>query len=153
MQTRAAEIRVSIDRQTLELLQGEKVVRCFRVSTSKFGEGCEPGSYKTPLGRFFIAQKIGDGAAAGEVFKARVSLGRIGREDEADDHVQTRILWLAGRDQENQNTRERYVYIHGTNHESEIGTKASHGCVRMRNAEIIELYDLVDEGTAVRIDP
>ncbi len=152
MQPRARKIRVSIARQTLELFHGGKVLRRFAISTSKFGEGCEPGSYKTPLGRFVVAEKIGGGAAMGEVFKARVPLGKIGCEDEPDDFVQTRILWLAGLDEENGNTRERYIYLHGTNHESEIGRKASHGCVRMRNADIVELFEEVEEGTEVVIE-
>jgi lipoprotein-anchoring transpeptidase ErfK/SrfK len=126
-------------------------MRSYPVSTSRFGEGFEPGSQKTPLGRFRIAQKIGAGAELGMIFKSRVATGRIGCEGEPDDFVETRILWLDGIDAENRNTRERYIYIHGTNHESMIGTKASHGCVRMRNVEIIELFDLVGEGTVVEI--
>jgi lipoprotein-anchoring transpeptidase ErfK/SrfK len=149
----ARKIRVSIARQQLELWDAGSLLRTYDVSTSQFGEGSEPGSYKTPLGRFRIAEKIGDGVKVGEIFKSRVATGRIGTEEDADDFVQTRILWLDGLDAENKNTRERYVYIHGTNHESSIGTKASHGCVRMHNEEVIELYDRVEQGTEVFIQP
>jgi lipoprotein-anchoring transpeptidase ErfK/SrfK len=153
MQHPGRKIHVSITRQTLELFDGGELLRSYTVSTSKFGEGTEPGSYKTPLGRFRIVQKIGDGAALGEIFKSRIATGVIGREDQEDDFVETRVLWLDGLDEENRNTARRFIYIHGTNHESEIGEKASHGCVRMRNAEVAELYDLVGEGTAVLIEP
>ena len=147
------KIHISISRQRLRFFVGGKLRKNCAVSTSKFGEGTEPGSFKTPTGRFRIAQKIGDGAALGEVFKSRIPQGRVGREDEEDDLVQTRILWLDGLDEENKNTHERYIYIHGTNHESQIGTKASHGCIRMRNEEVAALYDLVKEGAEVFIQP
>jgi len=65
----------------------------------------------------------------------------------------TRILWLDGAEPRNANTHDRYVYIHGTNHEEELGTPASHGCIRMRNADVIELFDHVEEGTPVEIRP
>ena len=64
----------------------------------------------------------------------------------------SRILWLEGLDEHNANTRDRFIYIHGTRHEHKIGTAASHGCVRMRNADVIELFELVDEGTPVVIE-
>ena len=151
MQSSAQKVHISISRQTLELFHGGRLLRSYAVSTSKFGEGSEPGSRKTPLGRFRIAEKIGGGTALGEIFKSRVATGKIGGEGEEDDFVETRILWLDGLDPGNRNTCGRYIYIHGTNHESQIGTKASHGCVRMRNAEIVELFELVGEGTEVLI--
>ncbi|SRR5581483_3364890 len=153
MQSRARTIHVSIANQTMELREGGKVLRTFPVSTSLFGIGSEPGSFKTPPGRFEIAEKIGHDAPAGMVFKSRVPTGEIGGEENPDDLVQSRILWLHGLDEENANTRERYIYIHGTNHEDDIGTAASHGCVRMRNADVIELFDAVEQGTQVFIQP
>jgi lipoprotein-anchoring transpeptidase ErfK/SrfK len=149
---RSMKIRVSIPNQRLDLIDGEKVVRSFSVSTSAHGIGSEPGSFKTPLGRFCIAEKIGDGAPHGMIFKSRVPTGEFGSEEHPDDLVQTRILWLHGLDEHNANTRDRYIYIHGTNHESAIGTPASHGCVRMRNADVAELFALVDAGTEVVIE-
>jgi lipoprotein-anchoring transpeptidase ErfK/SrfK len=145
-------IRVSVHHQTLTVA-GPEVWRVYPVSTSRFGLGTEPESFKTPLGRFEISRKIGAGAALGAVFKGREPTGEIGNASNPDDLIQTRILWLHGLDPENANTLERYIYIHGTNHEEEIGQPASHGCVRMRNADVAELYEMVAEGTAVVIQP
>ena len=106
---------------------------------------------KTPAGRFRIAEKIGDGAAPGTIFKARVALGPDEPLPDTEDFVTTRILWLDGVDEENANTRDRFIYIHGTKHEDKIGTPDSHGCIRMRDADVIELFALVDETTQVVI--
>jgi lipoprotein-anchoring transpeptidase ErfK/SrfK len=146
-------IHISVRRQTLTLRRPGRKGRKYPVSTSRFGLGTEPGSFKTPLGRFEIAEKIGAGAPLGAVFKSRVPTGGTGDASNPEDLIQTRILWLRGLDPENANTHERYIYIHGTNHEGEIGTAASHGCVRMRNADVAELYELVAEGTPVLIQP
>lgn len=153
MQSQPRRIEISIARQQLELREGDHTVRTFPVSTSAFGIGVEEGSLKTPHGHFTIAEKIGDGAPEGAIFKSRELTGDLGREEHPDDHVQTRILWLEGLEPQNANTYDRYIYIHGTNHEAEIGTPASHGCVRMRNADIAALYDLVSPGVEVSIRP
>lgn len=145
------EIRVNVARQTLHLLRNGEPVKSWPVSTSRFGLGTEPGSFKTPLGRFRIAQKIGDGAEPWSVFRSRVPTGEIAEPGGEHDGILSRILWLDGTDEENANTFSRYIYLHGTNQEDLIGTPASHGCVRMRNADIIELFDLVPEGTPVVI--
>src|ERR1700759_3111603 len=148
------QIRVHIPSQTLDLLdEAGEIIRCYAISTSRFGTGTEAGSYKTPTGRFRISEKIGDGAPPGEIFVSRVATGEIGREGDDHDHVQTRILWLDGLDPDNANTHERYVYIHGTNAESQLGTPASFGCVRMNNLDVIDLYDRVASGTTVEIQP
>lgn len=144
-------LRVDVKKQTLEILRGGIPERTFPISTSRFGLGSEPGSYKTPLGRFIISDKIGENSPLGTVFKSRLPTGEIAGEGGEDDLILTRILWLSGLDPDNANTRDRYVYIHGTNQESLIGTPASHGCVRMRNQDIVELYDLVGEGTFLEI--
>ena len=128
MQTAQPKIDISVRRQRLVLKQGRKTVRTYPISTSRFGIGSDQGSFKTPLGRFRIAEKIGHGAAPGTIF-----------------------IWLDGLEKENANTRDRFIYIHGTKHEDRIGTPDSHGCIRMRNADVIELFDLVDEGTPVVI--
>ncbi len=147
-------IRVHVPSQTLDLLdEAGEIVRCYAISTSRNGIGTEPGSFKTPAGRFRIAEKIGDGASPGEIFVSRVPTGKIGQASDDHDHVQTRILWLDGLDDDNKNTRERYIYIHGTNAESYLGTPASFGCVRMNNLDVIDLYDRVPAGTTVEIQP
>ncbi len=156
MQTPGSEIslHVSVPAQTLEVRRGRhRIERCFPVSTSRFGLGSEPGSLRTPLGRFQIHAKIGDAAPLGTVFQSRVPVTHDGLISTAEDLVLTRILWLDGLDPHNQNTLGRYIYFHGTNHEALVGQPASHGCVRMLNRDIVELYDLVRVGTEVRISP
>ena len=144
-------IHVSVAKQQLALKRGRAVERTFPISTSKFGLGVEEGSFKTPTGRFRIAQKIGTGAPTGIAFKARVPIRPTPEMLGAADLVMSRILWLDGVERHNNNTFSRYIYIHGTNHEEQIGTPASHGCIRMRNADVAELFDLVEVNTPVVI--
>jgi lipoprotein-anchoring transpeptidase ErfK/SrfK len=145
-------IHVSIRDQQLTVKENEEPIRSYPVSTSQFGIGTKEGSFKTPTGRFRVAEKIGSDMPKGTVFVGRVPL----RPDEGlpptEDFVTSRILWLDGLDEQNVNTRDRFVYIHGTKHEDKIGTAASHGCVRMRNADVIELFEMVEEGTPVVIE-
>ena len=133
------------------LTRDGEVLRCYPVSSSRFGIGTEEGSMKTPLGNFRIAEKIGHDAEPGTIFKARVPLGPDDPLPETEDLITSRILWLDGMDEENANTRERFIYIHGTKHEDKIGLPESHGCIRMRNDDVIELFELVDETTQVVI--
>jgi len=147
------QIYVHVPSQTLDFLDDDGTVhRRYVVSTSKFGLGFEPGSFKTPTGRFKIAEKIGAGVLPGTIFVSRVPTGEIGRESDTEDRVQSRILWLDGLDPENANSHDRYIYIHGTQAESLLGTAASHGCVRMGNDDVIDLFDRVEEGTLVTIE-
>ena len=143
---------IHIPSQTLDLLDGDTLVRRYVVSTSRVGPGTEPGSNRTPTGRFRIAEKHGDGAPPGMIFVSRQPTGQFGREEDEKDHVQTRFLWLAGLDPENANTVDRYIYIHGTNAESRLGLPGSEGCVRMSNDDVMDLYDRVPVGTEVVID-
>ena len=144
-------LRVDVSRQALDVLRGDLIEKTYLISTSKFGLGAEPGSFRTPLGRFQIAEKIGGGAPLGAVFKSRLPTGEIACPGGEEDLILTRILWLDGLDADNANTRARYVYLHGTNQEALLGTPASHGCVRMANRDIAELYDEIPEGTFVEI--
>jgi len=144
-------LRVEIATQSLELVVDGEVRKRWPVSTSRFGTGFEPGSFKTPTGRFSIAEKIGAGAPLWSEFRSRQPTGRISEPGGEEDGVLTRILWLEGLDEENANTRDRYIYFHGTNREDLIGTPASHGCVRLKNADMAELFELVPEGAAVEI--
>ncbi len=145
-------IFVHVPSQTLDLLDDSgALLRRFVCSTSRFGLGTESGSYKTPTGRFRVAEKHGDGAEPGMIFKSRVATGEFGKDGDDADHVQTRILWLEGLDEANANSKDRYIYIHGTNWESALGTPASHGCVRMGNEDITSIYDEVPVGTEVVI--
>lgn len=161
----ARVIDVDIARQRLYLWEqypdGDMLIREYPVSTAAKGAGEQSGSYCTPRGRHRIAQKIGAGAPLFAAFKAREATGEIWTPglDAADpgrDWILTRILWLEGLEPgRNQggmvDSHARYIYIHGTNEEHRIGTPASHGCVRMKNADVAELFDLVEVGTEVRI--
>jgi lipoprotein-anchoring transpeptidase ErfK/SrfK len=145
-------IHVSIRDQRLTLKDNETPIRTYPVSTSRFGIGTEQGSMKTPTGRFCVANKIGSEMPSGTIFRSRVPVNPDDSLPPTEDLVMSRILWLDGLDEHNANTRDRFIYIHGTKHEDKVGTPASCGCVRMRNADVIELFDLVDEGTSVVIE-
>jgi len=88
---------------------------------------------------------------SGTIFRSRVPLGPEDPLPSTEDLVMSRILWLDGLDDHNSNTRDRFIYIHGTKHEDKIGTPASHGCIRMRNEDVVDLFELVDETTPVVI--
>ena len=151
MQSPRARIDISIRDQTLTLRRGDETVQKYPISTSRFGIGVEEGSNKTPTGNFRVASKIGNGMPVGTIFQSRVPLGPDDPLPPTEDLVTSRILWLDGLDEDNANTRERFIYIHGTKHEDKIGRPDSHGCIRMRNADVIELFDLIDEETPVEI--
>ncbi|HVF71961.1 MAG TPA: L,D-transpeptidase [Chthoniobacterales bacterium] len=146
-------VDISVRRQELTVRLGRKKLARYPVSTSRFGLGEEKGSFKTPSGRFEISDKIGEGASPETVFKSRRPVKVTQKMLREDDLVMGRILWLEGREEKNANTHSRYIYIHGTNHEDEIGTATSHGCVRMRRADVVELFDQVPMGTTVVIRP
>jgi len=147
----SGKIEISIREQRLTLTRDDGLIRSYPVSSSRFGIGTEQGSFKTPLGKFRIAEKIGHGAGPGTIFKARRALGPNDPLPDTEDFITSRILWLDGTEEHNANTRDRFIYIHGTKHENTVGRPDSHGCIRMRNADVIELFDLVEEGTGVVI--
>jgi len=147
----ACNIIISLATQRLDLIKNGRCIRSYSVSTSLRGPGFEPGSLKTPTGRFVIAEKIGAAAPLRSVFKSRRPTGQLGSPSAPDDYVQTRILWLDGLDKTNANTRSRYIYLHGTNHETQLGIPSSHGCIRMGNAEVAELFEAVNCTTGVLI--
>jgi lipoprotein-anchoring transpeptidase ErfK/SrfK len=132
--------------------EDETPIRTYPVSTSRFGIGTEQGSLKTPTGRFRVAEKIGGDTPPGTIFQSRVPLKPDDPRPPTEDLVMSRILWLDGLDEHNANTRERFIYIHGTKHEGKIGSPASCGCIRMRNADVVELFDLVNHDTPVIIE-
>jgi L,D-transpeptidase YbiS len=137
--------------QTLSLLEGTELLFAAPVSTSRFGLGFENGSRKTPTGTFRIHQKVGGEMPVGTVFKGRKPVTTSLDWSVEPDLITSRILWLDGLDEENALTRERYIYIHGTNQEQLIGQAASSGCIRMRNADVVRLFDLVNVGALVEI--
>jgi lipoprotein-anchoring transpeptidase ErfK/SrfK len=143
---------VSIPEQRLALLDNGAVIATYPVSTSKFAIGDAPGSRGTPLGELEIAKKIGDSAPSGMVFKDRRPTGEILVPDAPGrDPIVTRILWLRGLEAQNANAYGRYIYIHGTPEERNIGTRASFGCIRMRSSDVIQLFDIVGPQARVTI--
>lgn len=146
------KIVVSTREQKLALVDRGNVLAIYPVSTSKFGLGDWRGSRFTPLGKLQIAEKIGDNAPPGAVFKDRRRTGEIVAPDSPGrDPIVTRILWLRGLEAQNANAFGRDIYIHGTPEERLIGTPASYGCIRMRSNDIIQLYNIVGTGAAVTI--
>src|SRR4051794_5556113 len=147
------KIEISVRKQRLTLKAGRKKLAEYPVSTSRHGLGSKEGSLKTPTGQFRIAEKIGAGMPIGTIFKSRQPIKPTAELLREDDLIMTRILWLDGLEPRNANTHGRYVYIHGTNREETIGVAASIGCVRMKNTDVAELFELVTEGTPVEIKP
>jgi lipoprotein-anchoring transpeptidase ErfK/SrfK len=145
--------KIVIDSKTqyLNFFRGEELLLAAPVSTSRFGLGFEPGSRKTPTGSFRVREKIGGEMPIGTVFKGRRPIAASVDRSAEEDLITSRILWLDGLDENNANTKERYIYIHGTNHEHSIGQPTSNGCIRMRNADVIRLFDLVEVGVPVEI--
>jgi lipoprotein-anchoring transpeptidase ErfK/SrfK len=158
------KIIVDISEQKLYLhcnyANGKQEVKIYPVSTSKYGIGSEANSYKTPLGLHRIENKIGHGAEANTIFKARRNTGRkaIINTPGSGDSITSRIMWLKGLEPGKNSGKgidsyQRYIYIHGTREENKIGQVASYGCIRMYNKDVIELFDRVDEGTTVEMKP
>jgi hypothetical protein len=140
-------IEVSISQQRLRVIESfnHTYIKSYRISTSKFGLGNQPGSYKTPLGAHKIAGKTGEGAPLLTIFKGGVSTGKQAPLNSGKDYVTTRVIFLAGLEDRNANSRDRRIYIHGTPSESLIGQPASYGCIRMLNKDIVELYNFYSD--------
>ncbi|MDO8990734.1 MAG: L,D-transpeptidase [Sideroxyarcus sp.] len=156
------KIHIHISTQTLELLDGNcNVLRRYGISTGANGVGEENGSYCTPRGKHVIRARIGAGQPENAVFVKRRPTGEIytpqlGAQHPGRDWILTRILWLSGCESGYNrsgscDTMRRYIYIHGTPDSTALGKPGSRGCVRMRNAELVELFDLVQVGTEVEI--
>jgi lipoprotein-anchoring transpeptidase ErfK/SrfK len=139
-------LKISIAKQTIELAG-----KIYQVSTAKAGVSFVKGSGGTPTGKLIIADKIGQDEPVGTIFESRLPVGLWDGTESSEDLILTRILTLDGCEPANENTLQRYIYIHGTNQESMLGTPASCGCIRMSNADIIELFELVEIGEIVFI--
>ena len=156
------KIDIHIAKQQLELFDDSgKLLRSYSVSTAANGAGEVCGSHCTPRGKHIIRAKIGAGQPESTVFVRRRPTGEIytpqlGAQFPERDWILTRILWLSGSEPgfnrlgEN-DTMRRYIYIHGTPDSVQLGTPGSHGCIRMRNADLIELFDMAPAGTEVEI--
>lgn len=155
-------IIISTNEQKLFLIKNNKVVSSHIISTAKAGVGSLRGSNKTPLGVHRVSQKFGNNAKAGTIFRARANTHKIakiltepGARSNADN-VTSRILWLSGMEQGlnkggKVDSHARYIYIHGTDEEGRLGQPASHGCIRMKNQSVIDLFKQVPVGTIVDI--
>ncbi len=154
-------IRIHLDDQRLDLIQDGQVLQRYSISSAANGPGEAQDSGCTPRGRHRICRKIGAEAPVNAVFVAREATGEIysrelGEEHPERDWVLTRILWLdglePGRNQGGgRDSRERFIYIHGTPDSEPMGEPRSHGCIRMRNDDLLELFERVEEGTLVDI--
>ena len=154
-------IRISIPDQTLELNEDGKPIRRYLVSTSKNGAGEKYGSFCTPRGRHIVRAKVGAGAPVNTVFVKRRPTGEIyddelGSRFPGRDWMLTRLLWLSGCEPGfnrlgNVDTMRRYIYIHGSPDSAVMGKPGSIGCIRMRNRDLLELFDLVEAGIPVEI--
>lgn len=156
-------INISIAAQQLDLLDEHRhIIRQYLISSAKNGTGQENGSFCTPMGKHIIRAKIGDGQAINTVFIKRRPTGEIyspelGQRYPKRDWILTRILWLSGCERGfnrlgSVDTMRRYIYIHGSPDSVEMGKPGSIGCIRMRNRDLLELFDLVRAGTPVEIN-
>lgn len=154
-------IEVSIEKQTMYVYDHGKLVKEYRVSTAKNGPGEKIHSEMTPRGKHVIRAKIGGGCEANAVFISRRPTGEIYHPElratfPQRDWILTRIFWLSGLEVGKNrlgevDTMRRYIYIHGSPDDVQMGTPGSRGCIRMRNQDIIELYDLVPAKTPITI--
>ncbi len=152
---------VDVSRQRMMIYEKGQKLAEFPVSTAVKGVGSQAGSDQTPLGAHRISEKFGDGAQRGSIFTSRHDTGQVADiltapEDVPTDYVTTRILWLDGLEPgKNQggdvDSHSRFIYIHGTPEEGLIGRPASHGCIRMKNDDVMRVYDLLDKDTLVYI--
>jgi lipoprotein-anchoring transpeptidase ErfK/SrfK len=161
---KANQLLVRVAEQRLYVLdENAHVIHQYPISTSKHGIGAGDGSNQTPPGKHAVREKIGDHCSEREVFIGRQAQGELEQLREAgvslpEDVITARILWLEGLESgvnqgDGVDSYRRYIYIHGTNEENKIGTPASHGCIRMRNRDVMELYDMVDLNCMVIIEP
>jgi len=150
---------VSIETQTLLVCENDRIIERFNASTSRFGNGNRENSLKTPLGVHRIKEKFGANTPSGRIFRDREDTGEDWDHSQSGDNlILTRILRLEGLEERinkgsGVDSYERYIYIHGTGREDLIGTPLSHGCVCLRNHDIIRLFEMVNEGTVVYIEP
>jgi lipoprotein-anchoring transpeptidase ErfK/SrfK len=143
---------ISVPDQRMVVLENGVPVARYPISTSKYGVGDCRGRYTTPLGNLQVAQKIGDNAPVGAVFKGRRWTGEVIRPNAfGRDPIVTRILWLRGLDSSNRNAYNRAIYIHGTPEERLIGRPASYGCIRMRSQDVVKVFNTVGVGARISI--
>ena len=154
-------IKISILKQQLILFDEEDSIKQYSISTAKNGLGERKNSECTPRGEHIIAEKIGQGAKENSVFVGRIETNELYNSKLRDFHprrdwILTRILWLSGTEEGKNkggdvDSHDRYIYIHGSPEDIEMGYPGSRGCIRMRNSDVVELFNLVNVGTRVTI--
>ena len=154
-------IYVSIKNQKLYYIEQDSIIKEYIISSSAFGIGSASGSNKTPIGLHGIKEKYGEktpinGKMTGRVFHGHIATIYTDQTKSKTDDVTSRVLWLEGLEKgknrgEGIDSFKRYIYIHGTSEEGRLGKPVSHGCIRMKNKEVIDLYKLVEVGTLVLI--
>ncbi len=159
--TSAMMLHINITQQLLQIIVNDKVICEYSISSGKNGVGAKAGSECTPLGRHIIRAKIGADAPVGSVFVGRRATGEIYSAALAvqypqRDWILSRILWLSGTERgknrlKDVDTMRRYIYIHGSPDSEPMGQPLSHGCIRMRNEDVVELFDKVAVGAEVNI--
>ncbi len=143
---------VSVADQKMVLWQGGVEVARFPISTSRFGLGDKFNSFATPLGALQVAEKIGDSVREGTVFKERRPTGEVLQPNAPGrDPIVTRIIWLRGLEPQNANSYKRFIYIHGTPVEKQLGTPVSWGCIRMASKDVVKVFETIDVGARVEI--
>jgi len=157
----SVSIEIEISSQRLFLKENNQIIRSFPISSSAFGEGQVENSLQTPYGKHKINTKIGTNVPKNDFFISREHIPQSATIihkaiDSKDDFITSRIMWLEGEEEGlnkggSVDSFRRYIYIHGTHEEGLIGQKASHGCIRMLNHDVIELFELVSEDTVVNI--
>ncbi|MES2598975.1 MAG: L,D-transpeptidase family protein [Verrucomicrobiota bacterium] len=148
--TPKSEIVVSVKDQKLGLYSQGELKKAFTISTSKFGIGDQPNSYRTPLGKHEVIAKIGHGLPTGAVLKSRHWNGEVLKPNAPGrDPIVSRILWLRGMETTNRNAMNRFIYIHGTTEENRLGKPASYGCIRMGMRDVVDLFNDVGIGAKV----
>ena len=155
------KIEIDIAQQTLSVFEANSLQQTYSISSGANGVGEQNGSLCTPRGKHMVRAKIGANAAVDTVFVARRSTGErytksLRQHPPGRDWILTRILWLSGTERDKNrlgpnDTMRRYIYIHGSPDDVEMGVPGSHGCIRMRNQDVIELFDWVKPGTPVEI--
>lgn len=154
-------VYISVRNQKMYYIKNDVVINSYGVSTAKNGIGNQEGSNKTPVGMHSVKEKHGSNIPLNGLFKNRKYYGQIAEiitdtTSSKTDDITTRIMWLTGEEtninkDKNIDSFNRYIYIHGTSEEGKIGTPASHGCIRMRNIDVLNLYNKIRVGTKVLI--
>ena len=152
---------ICITNQELHHIKNKKIINTFTISSSKYGTGSKSGSNKTPLGLHKIKEKFGEktpihGRMVGRIFYGEIATVYEDTTRSKTDDITSRLLWLEGLEKGKNkgsgiDSYKRYIYIHGTSEEGRLGTPASHGCIRMKNKDVIDLYKRVKVGTLVLI--